>query len=461
MNSESDIESEFNDDSTLIVLKNGIKIKRRRTPRVIRYVRFNLKTDPDNYYREKLMLFTPWRNECSDLLSGFDSFEQSFNQKKVFLAHKIKEYEHNADMLDQAEQMVQDDLNEAYNELAPAAAQQTEGDDEIEGNVESEKFVYFNPERPIEQRDYDIGVDVGIPLTRQLTEQSSVRLPDGQYLELVSSLNIKQREFFNHVMQWIKCKKEPLYAFLSGGAGVGKSVLIRALYQALHRHLCSNTGENPDDTRILLCAYTGKAAFNIGGQTIASAFHQKINQKQQNMHCDELNTYRTKYRNLSVVIIDEISMVGNAKLEFINNRLQLLTGLKRPFGGISIIAVGNFFQLKPIMDGWIFQDLKQNAQALACNLWKENFSLLELDEVMRQKDDLAFAQLLNRLRHNQMTNEDIDVTEKCNIAENSPNYPHNAPHLFTMNIKVNEYNNKLIKQLPGEKVIVKAVECPA
>lgn len=77
---------------------------------------------------------------------------------------------------------------------------------------------------------------------------------------------------------------------------------------------------------------------------------------------------------------------------------------------------------------------------------------------MRQKDDLAFAQLLNRLCHNQMTNEDIDVIEKCNIAENSPNYPHNAPHLFTMNIKVDEYNNKLIEQLPGEKVIVKAVD---
>lgn len=109
-------------------------------------------------------------------------------RKKVFLAHKIKEYEQNADMLDQAEQMVQDDLNEAYDELA-SAAQQTEGDDEIEGNVESEKFVHFNPERPIEQREYDIGVDVGIPLTRQLTEQSSVRLPDDEYLELVSNLN--------------------------------------------------------------------------------------------------------------------------------------------------------------------------------------------------------------------------------------------------------------------------------
>ncbi|XP_062584589.1 uncharacterized protein LOC134246276, partial [Saccostrea cucullata] len=455
--SGSDTEGEFKEDSTLVVLRNGIKIKRRKTPRVIRYVRYSLKTNPENYYREKLMLFTPWRNECSDLLCGQQSFEQSFNQKKFFLAQKIKQYEHNADVLEQAEQMAQDDLTEAYDELAPGA-QQTDADDEYEGNVDSETFVHFNPERPIEQREYDIGNEVGIPSTRQLNEQSSVRLPDDEYLKLVASLNLKQREFFNHVMQWIKSKQEPIHAYLSGGAGVGKSVLIKALYQALHRYLCAKEGENPDDIRILLCAYTGKAAFNIGGQTIASAFHQKINQRQQNMHCDELNTFRTKYRNLSVVIIDEISMAGNAKLEFINGRLQLLTGLKRPFGGISIIAVGDFFQLKPIMDGWIFQDLKQNAQALACNLWKENFTLFELDEVMRQKDDLEFAQLLNRLRHNEMTSEDLDIIHRCIIAENSPNYPHNAPHLFTMNAKVDEYNNKLIEQLPGEKVIVKAVD---
>ena len=94
------------------------------------------------------------------------------------------------------------------------------------------------------------------------------------------------------------------------------------------------------------------------------------------MHCNELNTFRTKYRNLSVVIIDEISMVGNGKLEFINSRLQLLTGLKKPFGGISIIAVGDFFQLKPIMDGWIFQDLKQNVQAIACNHGKKTLPYL-------------------------------------------------------------------------------------
>lgn len=175
-------------------------------------------------------------------------------------------------------------------------------------------------------------------------------MPDNEYLELLAGLNIKQREFFNHVLHWVKTKKKPIYSFLSGGPGVGKSVLIRALYQAMHRFLCSTEGENPDDIRILLCAYTGKAAYNIGGSAIASAFHQKINQNQQGLHCDELNTFRTKYRNLKLIIIDEISMVGNRSLSLIDSRLQLLTGIKKPFGGISVIAVGDFFQLKPVMD---------------------------------------------------------------------------------------------------------------
>ncbi|XP_062616288.1 uncharacterized protein LOC134278001 [Saccostrea cucullata] len=454
---EDNADLDFSESDTLVTLRNGIKIRRRKVPRVIRYVRFNIKTDPENYYREKLMLFMPWRNESIDLISGMDTFEKSFHLKKSFLAHKVKEYEFNAEQLDAALQMATEDISEAYDELAPNA-QQTEAEDENEGSLESENYVQFNPERPIEQRHYDIGSDLGIPSTRQITEESSVRLPDNEYLKLLGSLNVKQREFFNHVLQWIKTKTDPIYSFLSGGAGVGKSVLIRALYQALHRYLCSIEGENPDDIRILLCAYTGKAAYNIGGATIASAFHQKINQSQQSLHCDELNTFRTKYQNLKLIIIDEISMVGNRSLALIDSRLQLLTGIKKPFGGISIIAVGDFFQLKPVMDRWIFQDLNHGAQALANNLWKEHFCIFELDEIMRQKDDLEFAQLLNRLRYNIMTEEDMNVIHRCMITETSDNYPHHAPHLFTQNSKVNAYNNQLIEKLEGEKVIVNSVD---
>ena len=109
-----------------------------------------------------------------------------------------------------------------------------------------------------------------------------------------------------------------MYAFLTGGAGVGKSVVIRALYQTLYRILNLKDGENPDDKRILLCAYMGFAAFNISGQTICSAFHKKMYQDTYNhLSADELNTFRIKYSHLKVVIINEISMVGNMTLSFI------------------------------------------------------------------------------------------------------------------------------------------------
>ena len=73
-------------------------------------------------------------------------------------------------------------------------------------------------------------------------------------------------------------------------------------------------GENPDDIRVLLCAYMGTAAFNIGANTICSDFHKKMYQTDQTMSADQLNTFRIKYKHLKVVIIDEISMVGKKTL---------------------------------------------------------------------------------------------------------------------------------------------------
>lgn len=166
-------------------------------------------------------------------------------------------------------------------------------------------------------------------------------------------------------MKWLKTKDCPLYVFLSGGAGVGKSVVVRALYQTLYRFLNLRKGEDPDDIRILLCAYTGKAAFNIGGSTISSAFRQKYKQSNQTLTCDTLNTFRSKYRNLSVVIIDEISMVSNSMLNFIDQRLQELKGTRLPFGGVSVITVGDLYQLKPVSGDWIFKDLTRDAASLS------------------------------------------------------------------------------------------------
>ena len=456
--SSNESEDSLDDDNSqgsdlLYKTKNGIKYKKRKVPRIIRYVKYNKKKDPENYFREQLMLFVPWRNEQKDLLGSFDTYEAHYNSVQTSLIPKRNEYEHHIEELELARQMMEDEQRE-YDQTAPNAEQENREAEE-EGSKESEQFVYFNPSRVVEHRHYDIGIELQSTCSVPPVETSDIMLPDDEYLTLLRSLNLRQREFFNHIVHWIKCKDEPVYAFLTGGADVGKSVVIRALYQTLYRILNLKDGENPDDKRILLCAYMGFAAFNISGQTICSAFHKKMYQGTYNhLSADELNTFRIKYRHLKVVIIDEISMVGNMTLSFIDTRLQQLTGSKAAFGGLSVIAVGDLYQLKPVGDFLICLDLKAGASSLARNLWKELFTMYELVDIMRQKDDLAFAQLLNRLRLNEMTEEDKQVLQTRVFDRDTGDYPKDAVHLFARNFYVKKHNDNILSQLPGEKFVI-------
>ena len=63
---------------------------------------------------------------------------------------------------------------------------------------------------------------------------------------------------------------EPLYLFLTGGGGAGKSHLIKTIYHTAvktfrHPHI------NPELPTVVLMAPTGVAAINIDGTTINTA----------------------------------------------------------------------------------------------------------------------------------------------------------------------------------------------
>ncbi|XP_071138424.1 uncharacterized protein [Mytilus edulis] len=440
-----------------ITLKNGIRIYQRKTPKVIRYVKYNYKTDSENFYRERLMLFYPWRNELSDLQCGHETFEKMYLTVSRLLEKKAKQYEGKVIDLDKAIEEAENDCNE-NDQLAPAT-QQVEMEDAEIGPTESEQYVHFNPDRPTEHRLYDMSREVGIEArTVELTNHAN-RISESDYFALIRSLNKKQWEFFQHVVTWVKTKHEPFYTFLTGGAGCGKSVVVRAIFQALHRHLCSIEGEDPDDIRILLCAPTGKAAYNINGLTIHNAFQIQPNKGlDQSLSCDVLNTLRMKYRNLSLILIDEISMVGNKMFSLLERRLKKIKGSNCSFGGVSIIAIGDFFQLQPVFDSWIFNDLSKGLTALAPNYWKLLFSFHELTEIMRQKDDLEFAQLLNRLRQNQQTENDFAVLNTRTVSISDPTYRTNATHLFVENALVDNFNLQYISKLSSQKVKVKSVD---
>ena len=99
--------------------------------------------------------------------------------------------------------------------------------------------------------------DIGIyPRTNDGEELVVKRLKDDEFRKLVQSLNIEQKEFFYHVLNSVRIGKLPLKLFLSGGAGVDKSTVTNALYEALIIYLNSQPQNNPDDVSVVKVAPT-------------------------------------------------------------------------------------------------------------------------------------------------------------------------------------------------------------
>ena len=65
------------------------------------------------------------------------------------------------------------------------------------------------------------------------------------------------------------------------------------------------------------------------------------------------------------ILLDEISMVGNNMFTVqINNRLKDIKGSKEDFGGVNILAVGDLFQLPPVFDGYVFNDIQNSEYSI-------------------------------------------------------------------------------------------------
>ena len=78
--------------------------------------------------------------------------------------------------------------------------------------------------------------------------------------------------------------------------------------------------------------------------------------------------------------------------------------------------------------------------------------MFELKEIMRQRESNVFAEILNRLRHCNHTDDGVlKIKERITADDTAVDYPMNAPHLFIENKEVlttcNIYNYKQKKRL--------------
>ena len=120
-------------------------------------------------------------------------------------------------------------------------------------------------------------------------------------------------------------------------------------------------GENPDDIHASVLAPIGMAAYHINGNMIHSGLHIDINKKEFTpLNYSVLNTLWTKYCKLKFVLYDEASMIGWDLVTESDKRLQVIIGTKKIFGGLHIIVIGDFYQLPPVMDSYIFKDNPYN-----------------------------------------------------------------------------------------------------
>uniref|UniRef100_A0A8C2FBF5 ATP-dependent DNA helicase n=1 Tax=Cyprinus carpio TaxID=7962 RepID=A0A8C2FBF5_CYPCA len=154
---------------------------------------------------------------------------------------------------------------------------------------------------------------------------------------------------------------------------------------------------------------------------------------------EKLNSLRAKFHGLQILIIDEISMVDHKLLAYIHGRLRQIkqTGDLGIFGNVAVIAVGDFFQLAPVKGKPLFVDEP------GLDLWINNFSIVELAQIVRQQDT-TFAELLNRLRKRnrktQLRKEDLEILSNCDNGEEN----NDSLHIFSTNDEVHEHNLEML-----------------
>ena len=236
VNDDPPAENNAIEDTTECKLKGGMKLVKKKTAKIIITVRFNKEKEPENYYREQLMLYTPWRNEQKDLIKDCQTYQERYQQVELIVNSNKEQYDRHSDILEKAIEDLNENDNTSDDPVSPNT-QHINEQDAAAKTKPSELFGCFDPGTSKQHSQYDLFDDMGI-LPRHNDEEELVqnRLNDSDYRQLVRSLNIKQKEFFYHVLHSIKTKDDPLALFLSGGAGVGKSTVTNTLYEALMSH---------------------------------------------------------------------------------------------------------------------------------------------------------------------------------------------------------------------------------
>ncbi len=225
--------------------------------------------------------------------------------------------------------------------------------------------------------------------------------------------------------------------FVTGRAGTGKSTLLN--------HLAWNTSK-----QIVICAPTGVAALNVGGQTIHSLFRLPIGVIAD--HDIEQSGELKKLLNaIDTLVVDEVSMVNADLLDAIDRSLrQARQRQHEAFGGVQVVLFGDPYQLAPVPgegdERAYFADRYRSVWFFDAKVWDDTeLTIYELTTIHRQHEE-EFKFMLNAVRHGQVTSE---IAERLNEVGERPMPADDVITLATTNATVSRINATELARLPG------------
>ena len=225
---------------------------------------------------------------------------------------------------------------------------------------------------------------------------------------------------------------------LTGPAGAGKTFVLNQFIK-----LAKYEGKH-----VSVTATTGLAATHLGGTTIHSWAGIGVNDSISHGFVDHIAKSRREIiEKTDVLIIDEISMLHDFRLDMVDEVCRLVCKKDEPFGGIQLIMSGDFYQLPPINRG----DSRAGGFVVNSEVWRELDPVICYLQEQHRQDDEVLLDILNAMRSGDIRRNHAETL--LARTEVFPDELELVTELHTVNVDVDKINEAKLETLEGDEVI--------
>lgn len=252
--------------------------------------------------------------------------------------------------------------------------------------------------------------------------------------EIVPILSAEQMAAFNTI------ERTHSNVLILGSAGTGKSTFVNYLKSATAK-------------RVVCACPTAVAALNIGGATIHSLFQIVP----RDFIFPEFLELKAKVRNIltatDILVLDEVSMIAPDLMDAMDILARRARKNDAPFGGIQIVAIGDLFQLPPVITrearGYYATEYGiERAYFFDSHVYsRSSFVRFNFDLVYRQSD-MELLEKLNALRMGDASS--VTFFNTCRIADETRRA--NSVLITPFRAVAERINAERLAEIPAEPV---------